>query len=79
MASLPVDPFSGRAFGYTLAHGQYVRPPMVEENSSMGDLIRSTQPGQRLLYSIGPDGVDSHAESVFTARSRTGDLIIALP
>ncbi len=76
---LPLDPYSGRPFGYVRSEGQKAQPPMSNDYGPSSDL-RPTRPGQRLLYSIGPDGVDDGGKVPFELlRGGRGDLIYPLP
>ncbi len=50
---LPLDPFSGREFGYLISDGRSVRPPLAYEGNS--SLYQATRPGQPLIYSVAMD------------------------
>jgi len=81
---LPLDPYSGRPFGYTRSGGQPVQPPIRgDQYDYFHEHLRATAPGQRLLYSIGPDGHDEGAARSYLlgdpSGKQGGDLIIPLP
>ena len=48
LPALPEDPFSGKSFGYRLCKGK-----------QMEKCPEGVQPGQAILWSVGPDGVDN--------------------
>jgi hypothetical protein len=80
--SLPLDPYSGRPFGYVASTGQELL--LLER---VGTRVRTetpklyaTRPGQMLLYSVGPDGSDDGASKNFELREDwPGDYIFPLP
>jgi hypothetical protein len=53
-AELPLDPYSGRAFGFSVATGQMIGSYSLVNGSAP----YATRAGQRLIYSVGPDGTD---------------------
>ena len=72
---LPLDPYSGRSFGYIIrSEGQTLW--------SLFEGLRSfyIRPGQPLLYSVGPDGKDEGGKVGYgTVQVATGDMIFAVP
>lgn len=77
---LPIDPYSGRPFGYVRSSGQVVST--IRQASGMQVYVthygpQPTRPGQWLLYSIGPDGIDNRADSLNS--SSHGDIVFPLP
>jgi hypothetical protein len=77
-----VDPYSGKRFGYVASQGQTLLPIGTTESLSSPNTRRFTTPlesteGYRLLYSVGPDGVDNMAERN-VAFDQQGDLIFPL-
>ncbi|WP_422930325.1 ABC transporter permease [Singulisphaera sp. PoT] len=69
---LPLDPFSGKRFGYVRAAGQAL-VPIVSTHPSNVNLSSQlywdrTKPGQWLLYSVGPDGQDDQGQWNTTQR-----------
>jgi hypothetical protein len=61
------DPYSGKPFGYVASHGQMLLPIGATEALTSASAVRSDPrqkpaKGCRLLYSVGPDGVDDRAE-----------------
>ncbi len=61
------DPYSGKHFGYVASHGQMLLPIGATEALTSASAVRSDPrqkpaKGCRLLYSVGPDGVDDRAE-----------------
>jgi hypothetical protein len=82
LASLPRDPHSGRPFGFTTSRGQKLLPLHdVGTLSSAGkSRLEETRPGQKLLYSVGPDGQDDGASKSYEADPEfRGDMIFPLP
>ncbi len=76
---LPVDPYSGRPYGYVPESGQKLpRRPRIDE-MYRDDELETTGTGQRLLYSVGPDGVDDRAKSAYQRRTGRGDLVYPIP
>ncbi len=83
---LPLDPYSGKPFGYTRSRGQALRRPIQTDfgrspGAPGGPGLRPTRPGQPLLYSVGPDGRDDGAHSAEDPRSSAtaDDLVVPLP
>ncbi len=82
LPSLPLDPYSGRPFGYVASTGQELLPLEEVGKGGMGDetQLSHTRPGQMLLYSVGPDGSDDGASRNFELRQEwPGDYIFPLP
>lgn len=76
---LPVDPFSGRPFGYVRSEGQPLRPPILPDGGPLTDR-RPTRPGQPLIYSVGPDRKDDRGMIPFKFSSGgRGDLVYPVP
>jgi ABC-2 family transporter protein len=80
LASLPIDPFSGRPFGYIPSHGQDI-PPLRTALTPSPDEGHGPIPGSWLLYSVGPDGLDdggiTFTEAI--ARRRNMDIVFEIP
>ena len=82
LRELPIDPYSGKSFGYLPSQGQAV--PGLGVNLGRADAkesVRPTRLGQWLLYSVGPDRKDDRAEKDVRAdvyRSY-GDYVLPLP
>ena len=78
---LPLDPYSGRAFGYIRSEGQMFSPPIDHDNDiAIPPRLRPTKPGQLLLYSVGPDRKDDEGKTVYGAlQSYRGDYLFAIP
>ena len=57
LPSLPIDPYSGRPFGFVRSIGQEVSPLRLALSAAPGN-GHPAAPGSWLLYSVGPDGVD---------------------
>ena len=73
LGKLPLDPFSGRPFGYVRSNGQEISSPLSEA-------LRPTRPGQPILYSIGADRVDDGGTSGYGSnQSRSGDYLYIVP
>jgi len=80
---LPADPYSNRPFGYVVSEGQDA-PPLGASEGEWPSVARGrfvpTEPGRRLLYSVGPDRRDDGAWAASrTAPAFVGDLIFPLP
>jgi hypothetical protein len=75
---LPLDPYSGRPFGYVRSQGQPVRPPILPDDDPL-NRGRPTKPGQRLLYSIGPDRKDDGGRAYLDDQARLSDHVFAIP
>lgn len=79
---LPADPYRpGQPFGYVLSHGQKIPDA---GSTDWGNWTSSMMPrprfNHRLLYSVGPDGVDNQGESQVSAnRILGGDLVYPIP
>jgi hypothetical protein len=71
--TLPIDPFSGHSFGYVPSSGQ------VLKHAGPNDSPLEIQVGSRLLYSVGPDGVDQDATMECEYGRGHGDWIFLLP
>lgn len=78
---LPVDPYSDQPFRYATSQGQDLLPlDWAGDLSEGAGALPPTRPGQRLVYSVGPDGRDDEARaSASVAHSMNGDLVIPLP
>ena len=79
LASLPIDPYSGKPFGYVRSEGQSVIPPIYHDFEP-SEHQRPTRPGQPLIYSIGVDrtnngGVGFHS----SGQARVSDYVYAIP
>jgi hypothetical protein len=72
LPSLPLDPFTGRPFGYTtFARGNASRPaawPRID-----------WPPDTRLIYSAGTDGQDNGGEVYSPDSDAPGDLVFPIP
>ncbi|HEX8202905.1 MAG TPA: hypothetical protein VF590_20685, partial [Isosphaeraceae bacterium] len=89
LPGLPMDPYSGRSFGYVHSQGQALpplRPRDVLTRALPPEAPAPTRPGQRILYSIGPDRGDNQASwdldavrAASTAASIVGDITFPLP
>lgn len=76
---LPLDPYSGRPFGYVKSAGQSVRPPIASDFGPPSSL-RPTRPGQWLLYSVGPDKRDDGGKAAYSyTKMNEGDYLFAVP
>ena len=76
---LPLDPYSGRPFGYVRSVGQPTRLPILSDFGPKSDL-RPTRPGQRLLYSVGPDRKDDGGTTAYSfTKMNEGDYLFAVP
>jgi hypothetical protein len=58
LSSLPIDPYSGKPFGFKRSNGQEVSP-LREVLTAAPGKGHAAAPGSWLLYSVGPDGVDN--------------------
>src|SRR5262249_42973904 len=77
---LPIDPYSGRPFGYVRAHGQALLPLGELAPRSMGQDTRPLVPAEgRLLYSVGPDRKDDEARTNEVRGMSGGDFIFPIP
>jgi hypothetical protein len=61
------DPYSVKPFGYVASHGQVLLPigateALASAHGGRSDTRLQPAEGWRLLYSVGPDGVDDRAE-----------------
>jgi hypothetical protein len=90
--SLPRDPYSGRPFGYRRAAQSSEQGPVLplglsgmtatnpgQFEGSLLQELQVTQPGQWLLYSVGPDGFDNGARNDFRTVPTETDVIFPLP
>jgi hypothetical protein len=77
LPTLPVDPYSGRPFGYILAVGQEVSPLRSTVNGAQVK-SQAPAPGSWLLYSVGPNGRDDRGIS-FDQRGSLLDIVFAIP
>jgi hypothetical protein len=76
---LPLDPFSGRPFGYVRSEGDTVASPVSETPCPVTK-------GQRLLYSVGPDRKDDGGKAssdiykqMFFRGWTIGDYVYVIP
>jgi hypothetical protein len=82
---LPIDPYSGKPFGYVRSEGQPALPPILVDNPARsmyrpGSDRLPTRPGQPILYSIGPNQVDdTRGERIETRLKGNGDILFPLP
>jgi hypothetical protein len=58
LSSLPIDPYSGKPFGFKRSNGQEVSP-LREALITAPGKGQASAPESWLLYSVGPDGVDN--------------------
>jgi hypothetical protein len=81
LPSLPADPYSSQPFGYVKSNGQRLLPLNKAGHLDVAvGSIPATRPGQRLVYSVGPDGRDDRAAaSASSVGALEGDLVIPLP
>lgn len=82
LPALPIDPFSGKAFGYIPSQGQEI--PRLGVDLGRPDAKATRRPtrlGQWLLYSVGPDQKDDRAEQDMRADGYRsyGDFVFPLP
>jgi ABC-2 family transporter protein len=78
LEQLPLDPYSGKPFGYVRSQGQPIRPPILPDGEPRFWL--PTKEGQRLLYSIGPDRRDEGSRVYGrTISGIMGDLTYPIP
>ncbi|MDR3636070.1 MAG: hypothetical protein P4L84_19870 [Isosphaeraceae bacterium] len=82
LARLPVDPYSGHQYGYLRSNGQGV-PPLGELAAGVASAAfhanSLTQPGQWLLYSVGPDRRDDRGLSSGLRVNGAGDMVYPVP
>ena len=77
---LPLDPYSGKPFGYVRSEGQLVRSPILSDLDPRGRVPYATKVGQPLLYSVGPDRRDEGGKTIFGENNQVaGDFIFAVP
>jgi hypothetical protein len=82
---LPLDPYSGKPFGYVRSEGQPALPSILPENPARlmhkpGSDRRPTRPGQPILYSVGPNFVDDTTKDRTEVRLKgIGDILFPLP
>ena len=83
LPSLPLDPYSGKPFLYRRSAGQTLLPLGLSAQTSgdMGATAKAerTQPGQWLLYSVGPNEVDNGAAHDYLTNPADSDLVFPLP
>lgn len=82
LTSLPVDPYSGNPFGYRRSMGQGVLPLGTRASrvfGAAGKPVVLSQPGQWLLYSVGPDRHDDGGMSSGPSEQANGDLVYPIP
>jgi hypothetical protein len=76
---LPLDPYSGGPFRYARFEGQEVPLPN-RPDLGPSTLPSNLKPGQRFLYSVGPDRKDDGGRAVYWTGSVDGiDLTFPLP
>ena len=81
---LPLDPYSGKPFGYVRSEGQPALPPILPENPARamhapGSDRLPTRPGQPILYSVGPNLVDDTRKERTEVRLKgIGDILFPL-
>ena len=79
LGRLPLDPYSGRTFGYHRSEGQPVRPPMLPFSLSTFEL-RPSKPGRPLISSVGPDRVDDGGKIEYGLHGKySGDYLFVVP
>jgi hypothetical protein len=76
------DPYSGKPFGYVTSHGQMLPPigatePLYWAYADRSDARLKPADGCRILYSVGPDGVDDRAERT-VGPNQKGDYVFPL-
>jgi ABC-type transport system involved in multi-copper enzyme maturation permease subunit len=82
---LPIDPYSGKPFGYVRSEGQPIHLPILPDNPARsmhrpGSDRSPTRPGQPLLYSVGPNLVDDTKNERIEVRLKgIGDIVFPLP
>ena len=70
---LPLDPFSGRPFGYLRSREERVASPVFNDP-------RPARPGQPLLYSVGPDRKDDGGKATSDIfQPIIGDYVYVIP
>jgi hypothetical protein len=80
LPGLPLDPYSGRPFGYVRSRGQEVFPLgdfPADATSPVQAVPRVPPAGSWLLYSVGRDGRDDRG-TTFT-NNHTLDMVFAIP
>lgn|GEM_PF-3536588 len=77
---LPLDPFSGKRFGYVQSKGQSLLPLSLVNRRDQHSVSRTepTEVGEWLLYSVGPDRIDDRA-IISLLWGGKGDLVYPLP
>ena len=76
---LPLDPYSGKPFGYIRSEGQPVRAPIMSDFGP-SSVLRPSRVGQRLLYSVGPDRKDDGGKAAYIfTKMNEGDYLFAVP
>ena len=74
---LPLDPYSGKPFGYVRSRGQTVYPPFDPGREAARP--RPSRPGQPLLYSVGLDQTDNGGLDYSNYTSNRGDYVYPIP
>src|SRR5262249_15613542 len=61
LAALPADPFSGQPFHYRVSLGERIvwLPNHLVSSEGTEEVSKDVQPGQGVLWSVGPDGSDN--------------------
>jgi hypothetical protein len=81
LEKLPIDPDSGRPFGYVRSNGQKLWRP-IDLPLFQPSQLKPSKVGQWLLYSVGPDLKDNGGKESYGASKTnppTGDLLFAVP
>ena len=77
LVRLPLDPYSGKPFGYVRSEGQPVGSPFLSGLDTEGRL-RITKVGQPLLYSVGPNLSDERGRAILNS-NQVSDIVFAIP
>src|SRR5205823_6518967 len=75
LSRLPLDPYSGQPFHYIRSGERMIDPLLQKGEGIQAVKIRE---GQRLLYSVGYDGMDDGGSGISATTSR-GDFVFPLP
>ena len=79
LPGLPLDPFSGKPFGYVRSDGREVKL-IYRSDGDLGLESRPTRAGQPLLYSVGPGQRDDGGRSFLPENRFTfGDYVFPIP